>query len=371
MKQQITPTASKILSLVWKYEIENASDYLDKKFVYHAFQPEEVEEAFKLLNGSIVQEGQSGSKHYFYITFLGILLTEEGEDLLALLTDYLKHVKTIFINTPSRDSIKWEELETELHLRQDNQKLFTRLIMKSPFYTVPATVADTGWVIGLPQDMYRFKSLSDFSSYIKEIVMKGYDPDLPIDMDQKMTYEHNIRMKKHTLPKSEKIKEIEQKFKILWSPNQAEVDFQEYVVEAKEWDNPIAVFFIDIDNFKALNTRFTETKVDKTILVDAQKLLKKLVQSKGGAYRQGGEEFVVIMPNLDSKEAMEFGEKIRGTFERTPFQIEGNVERCTVSMGVALWPNNGTTYQEVLETANNAERKAKKNRNTVKLSGEE
>lgn len=54
-------------------------------------------------------------------------------------------------------------------------------------------------------------------------------------------------------------KEREQKFGILLSPTQAERDFDEFLVEAKKWDNPIAVLFVDLDHFKALNERWKHT----------------------------------------------------------------------------------------------------------------
>jgi len=48
--------------------------------------------------------------------------------------------------------------------------------------------------------------------------------------------------------------------------------------------------------------------------------------------------------------------------------VDDNTEQLTISIGVASWPANGTTYQEVLEAANRAETEAKKTRNTVKVA---
>ena len=166
-------------------------------------------------------------------------------------------------------------------------------------------------------------------------------------------------------------KEREQKFRILFSPGQAKTDFETFVAEAKKLTNPVAVLFLDIDHFKALNTRWTVTTVDDTILPEAQRLLAKLVQSRGEAYRLGGEEFLLIMPNLDAGEAKAFAEKVRHTFERHSFSIRGETQKITLSIGVALWPENGATYDEVVQAANHAEAKAKQTRNTVKLAGEQ
>lgn len=164
-------------------------------------------------------------------------------------------------------------------------------------------------------------------------------------------------------------KEREQKFGVLLSPGQAVRDFEAWVPEAKALANPIAVLFVDIDNFKALNERFTHAKVDQTILPEVQKSLARLVHSRGEAYRHGGEEFLLIMPNLDRREAEAFAEKVRASFDEGRFKVAGETVRITVSVGVAVWPDSGTTYQEVLEAANGAEVEAKKTRNTVRVAG--
>lgn len=163
-------------------------------------------------------------------------------------------------------------------------------------------------------------------------------------------------------------KEREQKFGILLSARQAQIDFESQAAEAGKFGNSIAVLFLDIDRFKVLNQRWTETIVDKTILLPAQELLSKLVQGRGESYRHGGEEFVIIMPNLDSREAVAFAEKIREAFESQSFQVQDEIVNITLSIGVALWPVNGPNYDEVLAAANRAEAQAKQTRNTVKAA---
>ena len=177
-----------------------------------------------------------------------------------------------------------------------------------------------------------------------------------------------LRKLQEPTPASAAPKEREQKFGILLSAGQAARDFDEFLADAKKWENPIAVLFVDLDHFKALNMRWTETEVDKTIFPEAQNLLAKLVQGRGEAYRYGGEEFLLILRNVDAQEAEVFGEKVRKAFEGHSFEIDGKVEKVTVSVGVAVWPEHGATYQEVLVAANRAEAEAKQTRNTVKVA---
>jgi diguanylate cyclase (GGDEF)-like protein len=164
------------------------------------------------------------------------------------------------------------------------------------------------------------------------------------------------------------IKELEQKFKILLSQPQEQRDFDAWRADIREHASLIGILFIDIDHFKGLNSRHTETKVDETILPEAQKLLKQLTNYRGGAYRHGGEEFVVMLPNYDREEIMAFAEKVRAAFETQKFQVDGTDEAVTVSIGVAIWPYHGENLSDVLAVANIAEHQAKiEGRNTVRI----
>ncbi len=160
-------------------------------------------------------------------------------------------------------------------------------------------------------------------------------------------------------------KESDQKVGILLSHGQAERDFDDQVQAGKKVGNPVALVFLDLDNFKQLNNRFTNAKVDETILPEAQRLLAKLVQGRGEAYRHGGDEFVLITPNLEEDEAKGFAEKVRRSFEDQDFAVDGETVVVTVSVGVAVWPVHGSTYREILEAANRAQVDAKETRNTV------
>jgi diguanylate cyclase (GGDEF)-like protein len=156
-------------------------------------------------------------------------------------------------------------------------------------------------------------------------------------------------------------RELEQKFRILYSPAQAKLDFDLWSAEAAGIAGySIGVIFLDIDDFKRLNSAWTESVVDRTILAPLQQLVRDLSIQKGTAYRHGGEELLVILPNCNLDEAASFAEKMRNTIEAQQFEIDGQgTVRLTVSVGVAAWPIHGRTLEDVIEVANRAERSAK------------
>lgn len=165
-------------------------------------------------------------------------------------------------------------------------------------------------------------------------------------------------------------RELDQKFKILFSSHQAIRDFQDWQSELASGERPIAVVFLDIDKFKALNERLLHTKVDQTILPQVQNLIRDLTSARGAGYKYGGDEFLMILPNHDLSEATAFAEKTRKIFEQHAFKVDEATETLTVSIGLAIFPTDGSTYEIVLGAANRAMNAAKKSRNVVKLACE-
>jgi diguanylate cyclase (GGDEF)-like protein len=163
-------------------------------------------------------------------------------------------------------------------------------------------------------------------------------------------------------------KELEQNFKILLSRNQAKKDFEGWAEALRTSKRSIAVLFVDIDHFKRLNETYTHATIDRTLLPQFMVLLKDIVQFRGEGYRYGGEEFLLILPNHDSEEAKQFAERLLGIIQTCQFDIDGKFESVTVSIGIAICPQHGTTYEDILQKANDTEAIAKAQRNTARLA---
>lgn len=143
------------------------------------------------------------------------------------------------------------------------------------------------------------------------------------------------------------------KFEILDSPTQYDGDFGPSVGALG-----VAVIYFDLDDFKALNTRFTEPVIDKTLLPELQRLIAALVEDRGYAYAEGGDEFVVMLPNTNAALAEAFASVLLERIRSTAFAIRGEAVRVTASAGIAL-STNGDDAQACREAASVAKRDAK------------
>jgi diguanylate cyclase (GGDEF)-like protein len=107
------------------------------------------------------------------------------------------------------------------------------------------------------------------------------------------------------------------------------------VERAVRYDRPLAVAFVDIDHFKAVNDTYGHGAGDTVLAGVAQALLSNL-RATDVIGRYGGEEFMLILPETTVEDAAVLAEKLRGFVARQRFVVEGNRQlSVTVSVGVA------------------------------------
>lgn len=169
-------------------------------------------------------------------------------------------------------------------------------------------------------------------------------------------------------PSSNIAKELDQKFKILLSAGQAEKDFACWSEQLSRVNGQIALLFADLDNFKTLNTKYSEPRIDQRLLPEAMRLVESLVQLRGGAYKYGGDEYVVILSNHDGMDGAGFAEKLRQAFDIHKFRIDTDIVHITMSIGVAVWPVHCSSYQDLLTKASEAKTQAKVQKNCVRMA---
>ncbi|GEK11005.1 tetratricopeptide repeat-containing diguanylate cyclase [Pseudoalteromonas peptidolytica] len=94
---------------------------------------------------------------------------------------------------------------------------------------------------------------------------------------------------------------------------------------------------VDIDHFKGINDTFGHAAGD-IVLQDFSEILKQCTRESDTIVRWGGEEFLLVMPDLDYVAAQEVMERIRRQVEIYPFIVNDQVINCTCSIGFAPFP---------------------------------
>lgn len=140
------------------------------------------------------------------------------------------------------------------------------------------------------------------------------------------------------------------------------------VVRARRSKTRLALLFIDLDQFKPINDELGHEVGDWTLHAVAQRIQSCLRESDTAA-RMGGDEFVVLLPDLQSSDAaMAVAEKIRSALAQEFVTTAGAVLQISSSIGVALYPEHGETEKDLLRLGDEAMYRAKKGgRNAVHL----
>lgn len=111
------------------------------------------------------------------------------------------------------------------------------------------------------------------------------------------------------------------------------------LVEAERKNKPLDVMFIDIDRFKHVNDTLGHNKGDLLIQLVAQRLTSCL-GNNGIVSRRGGDEFTILLPDIDEDKLEKTAAFILQAFKE-PFQVQSSSLHITSSIGISVYPQNG------------------------------
>jgi diguanylate cyclase (GGDEF)-like protein len=143
-------------------------------------------------------------------------------------------------------------------------------------------------------------------------------------------------------------------------------DVLKAIAEAKQ-EQPLALMFVDVDEFKAINDKHGHQMGDSALAAIAAEI-RKIADGRGKAYRYAGDEFTLLLPNATTGEAIATAERLRSSVDALavgPSQI-----RVTVSIGVSSCSDAKMQADELIEQADAQMYKSKQaGRNQVSAEG--
>ncbi len=147
--------------------------------------------------------------------------------------------------------------------------------------------------------------------------------------------------------------------------------FSQAAAYADREDKKVALVFFDLDHFKAINDSLGHS-VGDALLIEISSRLKGIVRSIDTISRQGGDEFLIVLSNLSDAELIP---SILAKYKKKlqePFYIDGNELPISMSIGVALYPDDGRDFDTLLKKADMAMYRAKDaGRNTYRFFDEQ
>jgi diguanylate cyclase (GGDEF)-like protein len=112
----------------------------------------------------------------------------------------------------------------------------------------------------------------------------------------------------------------------------------------------LSLVFIDLDNFKSYNDTMGHLNGDK-ILAQIGHLIKGALRNIDLSFRYGGDEFAIILPHSSTDDAHAVTERVRNIIAT---ETKNNRVEITASLGLASWPSDGLTMDDIIEAADRA-----------------
>ena len=126
---------------------------------------------------------------------------------------------------------------------------------------------------------------------------------------------------------------------------------------------PLALVFLDLDRFKNVNDSLGH-RIGDELLIQVAERLKALLREEDTVSRLGGDEFILVLPEASAEGAAHVAEKILAVLS-TPYRIEQHELTITPSLGIAMYPGDGSSYETLSMCADAAMYRAKQaGRNT-------
>ena len=134
--------------------------------------------------------------------------------------------------------------------------------------------------------------------------------------------------------------------------------FRQALAQAQRQHKLVVVLLLDLDGFKGVNDRLGHAAGDQ-VLQQVAKRLNDCVRVADTICRYGGDEFVLVLPEIEhGNTAGVIADKIRTHLDAL-YRVDGNVIAINASIGIAVYPNDGEVYRSLIEHADLAMYRAK------------
>ncbi|MFW6366378.1 MAG: diguanylate cyclase, partial [Spirochaetota bacterium] len=122
---------------------------------------------------------------------------------------------------------------------------------------------------------------------------------------------------------------------------------------ARRESSTFGLCMIDIDNFKSVNDRFGHDAGDY-VLMRVSDTMSSLMRRTDYLCRFGGDELIIILPKIGKQDAVVKAEQLCNALSRINFEIAGERIEVTLSIGIALFPEDGSSFEQLMQKADAA-----------------
>ena len=144
----------------------------------------------------------------------------------------------------------------------------------------------------------------------------------------------------------------------LWNRRHLALRIEAELSRAVRFGEPFSVLYCDLDGFKPVNDTLGHSAGD-TVLIEAARRLTDATREVDIVARPGGDEFTLLLPRTGLAGALRLADKVRAAIGERPFELDCTSVDVSVSIGVAAYPEHGSSGKDLLAAADSALYRAK------------
>ncbi len=129
-----------------------------------------------------------------------------------------------------------------------------------------------------------------------------------------------------------------------------QLEFERLLLTAQQYKKKLALLYLDLDQFKVVNDTQGHSIGDQ-LLIDVALALQELCQPSELLCRLGGDEFAIVTPMVDINAVISLANNVNQVFKKIVVSDFHQSYQLSSSIGIALYPDNGTTIQDLLSNA--------------------
>jgi diguanylate cyclase (GGDEF)-like protein len=147
----------------------------------------------------------------------------------------------------------------------------------------------------------------------------------------------------------------------VWNRRYLALTLAKEIERAQRFQRPLSILMVDIDRFKDVNDAHGHLRGDEVLVELSRRMLSRIRGEIDTLARFGGEEFVIVLPETPREGARVVANKLRRAVRAKPFVSDvGSDVTVTVSIGIAVYPEDGTGAEKLIQASDLAMYKAKR-----------
>jgi len=173
VRRRLSKQHRDFVSALWTFYRDH-NQWVPSRIAHQHFGKDAVQAHLAALGPSLVEAYRDDGKDYYRLTFLGMLLTDQGSAAEDLLVRYLEYIRDRHGSDPRVEWVGSQEVEAALRLSAEQSRLLRQIIRLSHWWGGGSAFGAREWTVGVPVDVDELAAETDLRRYVREHVLKHF-----------------------------------------------------------------------------------------------------------------------------------------------------------------------------------------------------